>query len=561
MLRTLSIRNILLIERLDLNFNSGLGVLTGETGSGKSILLDALSLAIGVRADSELIRQGADQSTITAEFELLDTTQINLILSEYGISVANNFVLRRVVSLDGRSRAFIDDQAVSVTLLRQIGGLLVEVHGQLEAHGLLDPTTHRNLVDAYGGYEELLNSVSTTFKTWRDAVNNYEEAKTDIEKYTRELEFLEYSIEELKALNPNENEEHELANKRIFLMNAEKSIESLKEIFKEFDHGNGVESTLRSVIQKIKKLSDAGGDQFDNALASLDRALLETNEGIVELEKISAVIDLDPQELEKIEERLFKLRGIARKHNVKVETLPNVLLEMSEKVAVLSRGANNIGDLMKEVERTKENFWLVANKLSQKRKVTIIKLDASVTKQLTPLKLESASFHTRSGILSEGEWNQFGIDSISFEVKTNPNTAIGPIQKVASGGELARITLALKVVLANAYAIPTVIFDEVDAGIGGAAAAAVGDRLSGLAKDSQILVVTHSPQVAARGTTHFQIRKNINKTENITLVEELVGTDRIEEIARMLSGAKITEEARAAAVSLLGSNHKIDTAQ
>ena len=558
MLRTLSIRNILLIERLDLSFNSGLGVLTGETGSGKSILLDALSLAIGVRADSELIRQGADQSTITAEFEIVDTSKINLILSEHGIRVDQNFTLRRVVSMDGRSRAFIDDQAVSVALLRQIGGLLVEIHGQLEAHGLLDPSSHRNLVDAYGNYGVLLGTVSAAFKVWVTAIDSYEKANENIEKTSREQEFLQHAIDELNALEPKQNEELELANKRNFLMNAEKSIVSLQEVFKEFDQGDGIESTLRTVIQKIKKIADAGGDQFNNAIASLDRALLETNEGISELERISTVIDLDPQELEKIEERLFKLRALARKHGVEVEKLPTLLSKLSEQIAILTNGSSNLQILLKEVERSKEVYKSVAGKLSQERKAVITKLDAAITVELAPLKLEAASFHTRLVTLNEGDWNEFGTESVSFEVKTNPNTATGPIQKVASGGELARITLALKVVLANAYAIPTVIFDEVDAGIGGAAAAAVGDRLSCLAKNSQILVVTHSPQVAAQGTTHFQISKSINKTGNVTSVGELVGNNRIEEIARMLSGAKITAEARAAAVSLLNSNHTID---
>ncbi len=557
MLRTLSIRNILLIKRLDLSFTSGLGVLTGETGSGKSILLDALSLAVGARADSDLIREGTDQSIITAEFEILDTSRINLILSKHGISVEQNFVLRRVVSMDGRSRAFIDDQAVSVALLRQIGDLLVEVHGQLEAHGLLDPSTHRNLVDAYGDYGELLGTVSAAFKTWVAAVNNFEKANANIEKTTKEHEFLQHAIDELSLLDPKQNEEHELASKRNFLMNAEKSIGSLQEVFKEFDQGNGIESTLRSILQKVTKIANAGGSQFDNAVASLDRALLETNEAISELERISAVIDLDPQKLEEIEERLFKLRALARKHNVEVEKLPILLSEMLEQVSVLTNGSSNLQNLSEEVERTKGVYRSFANKLSHERNVAITKLDSAVTIELAPLKLEAASFHTRLVVLNENDWNEFGVESIAFEVKTNPNTATGPIQKVASGGELARITLALKVVLANAYAIPTVIFDEVDSGIGGAAAAAVGERLSSLAKHSQILLVTHSPQVAARGTTHFQISKTINKTGNITLVEELVGNSRIEEIARMLSGADITAAARAAAVSLLDSNYRI----
>ena len=556
MLRTLSIRNILLIERLDLTFNSGLGVLTGETGSGKSILLDALSLAIGARADSELIRQGTDQSIITAEFEVPDTSKLNIILSQHGIRVENNFSLRRVVSLDGRSRAFIDDQAVSVALLRQIGGLLVEVHGQSEAHGLLDSSTHRNLVDAYGNYATLLETVSTAFKVWTSAKNTYEKANENVEKTLREQGFLQHAFDELSELEPKQNEEHELASKRTFLMNSEKSIASLQEVFKEFNQENGVGSTLQTIIQKVKKIADTGGDQFNNVIESFDRALLETNEGISELERISAVIDLDPQELEKIEERLFRLRALARKHGVDVEKLPTLLIDISEQIAIFTSGSSNLQYLLKEVDTTREIYTSAAGKLSQERKAVINKLDAAITIELTPLKLEAASFHTRLIKLNESEWNESGTESVSFEVKTNPNTPTGPIQKVASGGELARITLPLKVVLANAYSIPTVIFDEVDTGIGGAAAAAVGERLSSLAKNSQILVVTHSPQVAARGSTHFQISKSINKTGNITLVGELNGDTRIEEIARMLSGTKITAEARAAAISLLGSSHR-----
>jgi len=561
MLRTLSIRDILLIERLDLSFVSGLGVLTGETGSGKSILLDALSMAIGARADNELIRQGADQGIITAEFEILDTSSINNTLSEYGITVAQNFILRRLISTHGPSRAFIDDQAVSIALLRQIGSHLVEIHGQLESHGLLDPTTHRGFVDSYGGYKDLLILVNDAFKVWRMAEYDYEEAEKNIEKATKEEKFLKHSIEELTELDPKPDEELELADNRNFLMNAEKSIESLKEVFRELENANGIDATLRSVIQKVQRIADNGGDKFDDALASLDRALIETNEGISELERLSSVITLDPMELERIEQRLFKLRGLARKHNVEVEKLPMFLSEMQEQLSILNNSASNLDVLRKGVERAKTDYIEVAGTLSKERKKAIKKLDMAVTVELAPLKLDGASFHTEILVLEEGDWNEFGMEHIAFKVKTNPNTEMGPIQKIASGGELARITLALKVVLANAYAVPTVIFDEVDSGIGGAAAAAVGERLGCLAKKSQVLVVTHSPQVAARGNTHFQISKISKKEGNITHVDELSGSIRTEEIARMLSGTNITKEARAAAESLLKSNDWIDTAQ
>ena len=341
-------------------------------------------------------------------------------------------------------------------------------------------------------------------------------------------------------------------------MKAEKSITALQEIFIELDQDNGIESKLRKIIQKIQKLAEGGGGQFENAITALERALIEINDGVDELENLSRIINLDPLEKEKIEDRLFMLKGIARKHNVDIQDLPNLLTELSEKLATLTNSSKKLDELNSDVITTKTNYKIVADKLTKERQGIIDKLDVSITKELKPLRLDGASFHTRLIPLAEEEWGEYGIESILFEVKTNPNTEPGPINKVASGGELARITLALKVVLAEAYAIPTVIFDEVDAGIGGAAAAAVGDRLSSLARDSQVLVVTHSPQVAAIGNTHFQISKISNQKGNKTQVIKVAGGVRTEEIARMLSGANVSNEARAAAMRLLESNQNID---
>ena len=562
MLRTLSIRNVVLIERLDLGFAGGLSVLTGETGSGKSILLDALGLAIGMRADSDLIHQGADQSAVTAEFEIItDNNEIDALLDEYGIEGGSNLVLRRLLSVDGRSRAFINDQPVSVALLRQIGENLVEVHGQLETHGLLDPASHRRFVDAFGGYEDLLARVADNFQSWRSAATAYEKAKVNVEKAKRDEEFLRHAVDELQTLDPQLGEEEELAGKRNILMNAEQLIESLQGAFSDLNDGNGVESTLRSALQKVERVADKAGGQFDVAVASLERALLEATEGIAELQRVSGVMELDPAELEHIEERLFTMRGLARKHNIEVEALPELLKGMQEQLAVLTDGAGNLDQLAKQAEAAKAEYVAAAEKLSAVRKKVSGKLDKAVTKELPPLKLEAASFKTRLDPLDEPDWNEFGREYVSFEVKTNPNTAVGPIHKVASGGELARIMLALKVVLADADAVPTLIFDEVDAGIGGAAAAAVGERLARLAEDVQVLVITHSPQVAARGNSHWQISKTGKADGNVTEVGELTGDVRTEEIARMLSGAKITEEARAAAQSLLGAAERVEAAQ
>ena len=561
MLRTLSIRNVVLIERLDLGFAGGLGVLTGETGSGKSILLDALGLAIGMRADSDLIHQGADQSSVSAEFEITDNNEIDALLDEYGIEGGSNLVLRRLLSIDGRSRAFINDQPVSIALLRQIGENLVEVHGQLETHGLLDPASHRRFVDAFGGYEDLLARVDDDFQSWRSAATAYEKSMINVEKAKRDEEFLRHAVVELQALDLQPGEEEELAGKRSILMNAEQLIESLQDAFSDLNDDNGVESTLRSALQKVERVADKAGGQFDVAVASLERALLEATEGIAELLRVSRVMELDPAELEHIEERLFAMRGLARKYNIEVEALPELLKDMQEQLAVLTDGAGNLDQLAKQAEVAKSEYVAAAEKLSAVRKKVSDKLDKAVTKELPPLKLEAAIFKTRLDPLDEPDWNEFGREYVSFEVKTNPNTAAGPIHKVASGGELARIMLALKVVLADADAVPTLIFDEVDAGIGGAAAAAVGERLARLAEDVQVLVITHSPQVAARGNSHWQISKTGKADGNVTEVGELTGDVRTEEIARMLSGAKITEEARAAAKSLLGAAERVEAAQ
>jgi len=561
MLRTLSIRNVVLIERLDLGFAGGLGVLTGETGSGKSILLDALGLVIGMRADSDLIHQGADQSSVTAEFEITDNNEIDALLDEYGIEGGSNLVLRRLLSTDGRSRAFINDQLVSVALLRQIGEKLIEVHGQLETHGLLDPASHRRFVDAFGGYEDLLARVDDDFQSWRSAETAYEKSMINVEKAKRDEEFLRHAVVELQALDLQPGEEEELAGKRSILMNAEQLIESLQDAFSDLNDDNGVESTLRSALQKVERVADKAGGQFDVAVASLERALLEATEGIAELLRVSRVMELDPAELEHIEERLFAMRGLARKYNIEVEALPELLKDMQEQLAVLTDGAGNLDQLAKQAEVAKSEYVAAAEKLSAVRKKVSDKLDKAVTKELPPLKLEAAIFKTRLDPLDEPDWNEFGREYVSFEVKTNPNTVAGPIHKVASGGELARIMLALKVVLADADAVPTLIFDEVDAGIGGAAAAAVGERLARLAEDVQVLVITHSPQVAARGNSHWQISKIGKVDGNVTEVGELTGDVRTEEIARMLSGAKITEEARAAAKSLLGAAERVEAAQ
>jgi DNA repair protein RecN (Recombination protein N) len=556
MLRTLSIRNVVLIERLDLEFDTGLAVLTGETGSGKSILLDALGLAIGFRADTHLIRQGTDQGSITAEFDISAHPSVIEFLNANSISTDSILILRRVISADGRSRAFINDQAISISLLRQIGEFLVEIHGQLETHGLLNPVSHRGFVDSYGNYDDLLQLVSQSFKNWKITLGILENAKENIAQTTRDEDFLRHAIDEITKLDPKVDEDKELATKRTILMNAEQLIGSLQEAYTELSQGKGVEGALRAAIQTVERTSDKAGGKFDSVIISLERSLLEIMESIADIERLSDDLNVNPQELDQIEERLFSLRGLARKHDIGVDKLSIYLDSMKAKLDLLINESANLENLSNQVEEARANFIEVAGKLSIARKTVANNLDKAVTHELTPLKLEAATFNTSIEVLSEGDWNEFGTEYVTFQIQTNPNTTAGPINKIASGGELARIMLALKVVLADADSTKTIIFDEVDAGIGGAAAAAVGERLSRLSKNAQVLVVTHSPQVAARGNTHLRISKSISSKGNVTHVDNLSGFVRNEEIARMLSGSKITKEARAAAASLLAGKER-----
>ncbi len=555
MLRTLSIRNVVLIERLDLEFRNGLGVLTGETGSGKSILLDALGLATGARADTDLIRQGSDQCAVTAEFEVDLDKGFSAVLDDAGIEDAGGgLILRRVVNADGRSRAFVNDQAVSVSLLRQIGEKLVEVHGQHETHGLLDPSTHGRFVDAFGGLSGQIAKVRDAFQAWRAAIKRLEEAEAAMAAAKRDEEFLHHAVDEMRRLQPVEGEEEQLAQQRTMMMNGEQLVQALKETFEALNQGDGADSAVRRALQKVEQVTDKAGGRLDNAISALERSLMELGEATGELERASGELNWDPAELEQVEERLFALRALARKHDTNVEGLPALVIEFEARLADLDDGAGNIEALRAEVAKARAAYVDLADKLSAARVKAAKGIDKSVAKELPPLKLEAAKFVTVVAELPEEEWSDTGKDRIVFEVQTNPNTAQGPIHKIASGGELARLMLALKVVLADADSVPTIIFDEVDAGIGGAAAAAVGDRLSRLSGGLQVLVVTHSPQVAARGDCHWQITKTGDKAGNLTSVDELAGGERTEEIARMLAGSSVTDEARAAAGQLLSQN-------
>ena len=551
MLKTLSIRNVVLIERLDLHFEGGLSALTGETGSGKSILLDSLGLATGMRADADLVRQGKSQSTVTAEFDTPDNPMVRSLLEDQGVETGGAIILRRVVKQDGRSRAFVNDQPVSIGFLRQIGGYLVEVHGQMEVRGLLDPATHGSYVDSFGKLGPQLARVSECYALWQSAETALKRAIKDLETAKKDEEFLRHAVDELISMDPKENEEEELAQTRVVMMHGEHLVQSLNEAFEDLNSGTGVESSLRSALQKLERCRDKAGGKLDAATNALDRALVEFTDGLSELETAAGSIDMDPSQLEQVEDRLFALRALARKHGVEVAGLPALRHHFEATLKSLDSGSENLEELRHEAQKARTSYVAAAQRLTEGRVKAAQAIDQAVQAELPPLKLEAAIFRSHIEALEESDWGASGCERMTFEVQTNPNTAMGPLHKIASGGELARIMLALKVVLADADSVPSIVFDEVDAGIGGAAAAAVGDRLSRLSEDLQVMAVTHSPQVAAMANQQWRITKSGDSDTTQTSVQALDPDARKEEIARMLAGAEVTDAARAAAGQLL----------
>ena len=552
MLRALSIRDIVLMEKLDVDFRSGLCVLTGETGAGKSILLDSLGLALGMRADSSLVRHGAKQASVAAEFEVGADHAACRILAEHGLDgFDDTLILRRTLGADGRSRAFINDRPVSVSLLRQAGETLVEIHGQFESQKLLSPAAHRALLDSYGGLDADAERTAEAWRIWRAAAETRAVAEEARESAHRDEEFLKYAVDEFNALDPQPGEDTTLAADRAVLMHGEKLIETLNDAAAELGSGQGVEVSLRAAARRLTKAAEKAGGRLDEVIAALDQAALEVAEASAGLDRLSGAIDLDPRHLESMEERLFALRALARKHGVEADDLPAAGERLKAQLAALTDGGTAVERLRREEAASRDAFIQAAGDLSVRRREAAVRLDEAVARELGPLKLGKAMFVTQVTPLDEDDWSERGADKVVFEAATNPGTPPGPLNRIASGGELARFTLALKVVLASTDPVPTIIFDEVDNGVGGAVAAAVGERLAKLAEDFQVVGVTHSPQVAARGSHHWRVSKSDSGRGTRTTVDALSETSRKEEIARMLAGARVTDEARAAAGSLL----------
>jgi len=551
MLRSLSINNIVLIESLDISFGPGFTVMTGETGAGKSILLGSLSLVLGERAEARMLRPGAAQGSVTAEFEIEKNTSLKALLDEHGIMPEEGRIrLKRVIYSDNRSRAFVNDEAAGVNLLKKIAALLVEIHGQHEHTLLLDTGLHRVFLDRFGGYKKELAEVRDFYQSWQEAENSLNEARAELAKSAAEEDYLRHIYKELDSLDPKAGEEEELAAKRNLLMNSGKIAGSLDSALLEITRDKNVSEALRAA-QRFLYHSKFAETNFAEAVQALEKAATETDEAIAILEKLAEGLESDPALLDKTEERLFALKAAARKYNRPVSELSVYRDEVLAKLQFIEGGVKNIRGLEKNAVETRQAYIGAAEILKEKREKAARKMEQALAVELKPLKMASCVFKVEFKELPEAEWNAHGREKITFLVETNPGSGFQPISKIASGGELSRFMLALRVVLQETKSAPTMIFDEVDSGIGGAVADSVGARLAKLSGKIQVLAVTHQPQVAAYAGEHLLIVKEKKAGQLKTSVRPLAAKERKEELARMLAGATITDEARAAAHALM----------
>jgi DNA repair protein RecN (Recombination protein N) len=550
MLARLSIRDIVLIDRLDVDFGSGLAALTGETGAGKSILLDAFALALGARGEAALVREGAEQGQVTAAFDIAKKHPARRVLAENDLGGEDELIVRRVQFADGRTRAFVNDQPVSVQVLRALGAALVEIHGQHDERAFVDAATHRALLDAYGGIENDAAEVTRLWAERREREAAVDGHRAEVERANREAEWLRHAVEELSRLAPENGEETTLADRRAVMMQAEKVAEDLRATHDSVTGPNSPVPPLATAVRRLERRSAQAPALIEPAVKAIDAALNALDEARGHLEQALRVAEFDPQELERIEERLFALRAAGRKYAVPVDELNALGRRHAADLALIDAGAERLAALERDAREAAARYRAAAEALSAARRKAAQALDKALNAELKPLKLERAQFSTQ--IEADGEGPE-GLDRVEFWVRTNPGTRPGPLMKVASGGELARFLLALKVVLADRGSAPTLVFDEIDTGVGGAVADAIGVRLARLASGVQVIAVTHAPQVAARADRHYLISKDaLGKGKRVTTrIAELEDDPRREEIARMLAGAEITAEARAAAERLI----------
>lgn len=552
MLKSLSIRNVVLIDKLDLDFRNGFSVLSGETGAGKSILLDSVGLLLGKRAEIGMIRSGCDKLSVCGSFEIADKKgELAALCAEYDLDFDNEIIIKRTLNQDGKGKIFFNDQPITQKLLKEIGGYLVEIHGQFDNQGLLNPATHLSVLDNYGNYPDKIAAMKNAFGVYKKAKTERAAAEEKIRQAKNEEENLRHWVDEFQKIKPQANEQEELEQKRQQMMNAEKILENLDVAYKAMSQG-GVQSSLRQAQAAIARVNSLLNGKFDNIYDLLDTALVNADEASEEIEAASNEVSLNQNEFDAVEERLFSLKALARKHNSTVEELPQVWVQMEEDLQNLASGEENIENLRKLETAAYNDYVKKATGVSQARLATALKLDAKIQAELPDLKMDKARFMTQVSDKPENLWNENGRDEVCFMVSTNPNTPYGSLSKIASGGELARFMLALKVNLAQSSQVETMIFDEVDTGIGGATAQAVGEKLANLGEKVQVLVVTHSPQVAAQSKYHYKVEKTTMDNVTTTTLRELSTNEKTEEVARMLSGEQITNEARAAAKVLIG---------
>lgn len=551
MLTSLQVRDVVLIEALDLEFAPGLLALTGETGAGKSILLDALGLALGARGEAGLVRGGAAGLSVSAEFAVPTDHPARALLNDNGLEADGPILLRRTVKADGGGRAFAQGIAVGAALLRELGGLLVEVHGQHDERGLLNPRGHRALLDGFGGLEALTAETATAHGVWRGAEAALAEVVAGAAAVEAEREWLDHAVGELDALKPEPGEEAALSAERQAMQKGARLADDLNAVSALLGGSEGALALLRQAARRLERIA-AEEEAIGEALAALDRAIGEAGEGEDALDAAARAMAFDPARLELVETRLFALRGLARKHRIEADALAALADQLRAKLEAIENGAGLAARLTAELARARAAYATAAGRLSAARAAAVARLEVAVAGELAPLKLDAARFRVALAPLAEVAWGPHGQDRVEFEIATNPGAPFAPLTKIASGGELSRFTLALKVALAATRDATTLIFDEIDRGVGGAVASAIGERLARLATDTQVLVVTHSPQVAAAASRQWRIEKRLVDGDTRTHVAALGAGERREEIARMLSGAETTSEARAQAGRLLG---------